>query len=157
MRQFFFRFFPLVLTTLFLSACSKPDLTDTQGKGVFLKDDKGRWTAINIWAHWCGPCREEIPELNALASDGKVQVLGYDFDDSQGKELIKKARNMGIRFPVITESPLVLLETRSPQVLPATMIVNPQGKLIEILYGPQTKESLEESIRVLMNMVDENG
>ncbi|WP_257274962.1 MULTISPECIES: TlpA disulfide reductase family protein [unclassified Endozoicomonas] len=157
MRLFFFRLFPLLLVSLFLSACTKPDLTDTQGKGVFLKADKAQWTVINIWAHWCGPCREEVPELNALAREGQIRVLGYDFDNSQGEELVKKAKNMGIQFPVLTQSPLALLETKTPQVLPATMILNPQGKLIEVLYGPETKDSLKKKIRALMNKVNANG
>ena len=157
MRLLFSRLFPLVLMTLFLSACSKPDLTDTQGKDVYLKDDKGQWTAINIWAQWCDPCREEIPELNALASAGSIRVLGYDFDNSEGEELVNKAKKLGIQFPVIKESPLALLETKTPQVLPATMIVNPQGKLIEVLYGPQTRDSLEKKIQALKNKVGANG
>lgn len=156
MRYFFSRLLPLILATLFLSACSEPDLTDTQGKGVFLKDDKGRWSVINIWAHWCAPCREEIPELNALASDGKVRVLGYDFDHSQGEKLVKKAKHMGIQFPVVTESPMALLAIKPPQALPATMIVNPQGELVEVLYGPETKESLEQKIQALKSKVKAN-
>ncbi|KEQ16719.1 hypothetical protein GZ78_18650 [Endozoicomonas numazuensis] len=147
----------MVWVTFFLMACSKPDWSDTQGKGVFLKDTNGQWTVINIWAQWCDPCREEIPELNALASAGSIRVLGYDFDNSQGEALVNKAKKLGIEFPVITESPLVLLEAKTPQVLPATMIVNPDGKLIEILYGPQTLDSLKKKVQALKDKVGANG
>ncbi|WP_172806808.1 TlpA family protein disulfide reductase [Endozoicomonas arenosclerae] len=157
MRLLFSRLFTLVLVSLFLSACSKPDLTDSEGKGIFLKGDKGQWTVINIWAQWCDPCREEIPELNELANSGTIRVLGFDFDNSQGEDLVNKSQKMGIKFPVVTESPMALLETKTPQVLPATMIVNPQGKLVEVLYGPQTRVSLEKKVQALKNKVDANG
>lgn len=131
-----------------LTACSKPvTFTDISGDSVSLGSDQ--WLALNFWAEWCGPCREEIPELNELASDGQVRVLGIDFDGSQGDSLINKAKALDIRFPVLQESPLTVLNEPPPQVLPATYIISPEGKVVTKLFGPQTRKSLEEQIEKL--------
>ena len=138
------------LTLLFvLAACSKSPYTDTQGNGVSLSSDKGQWLALNFWAEWCDPCRDEIPELNELAAHGTVRVIGIDFDGSQGQELSKKVTTLGITFPVIQQSPLQSLGAKAPQVLPATMILNPRGEVVETLYGPQTRVTLEARVRKL--------
>ena len=130
-----------------LVACSKPvTFADLNGDPVSLASDNDQWLALNFWAEWCDPCREEIPELNALANDGQVRVLGVDFDSSQGGSLINKAKALDIRFPVLQESPLTVLNEPPPQVLPATYIISPEGKVVTKLFGPQTRKSLEEQI-----------
>ncbi|WP_163372165.1 TlpA family protein disulfide reductase [Endozoicomonas acroporae] len=131
-------------------ACSKPvTFADLNGNPVAIASENGQWLALNFWAEWCDPCREEIPELNELASDGQVRVLGVDFDSSQGDALIKKAKALDIRFPVLQESPLAVLNESPPQVLPATYIISPEGKVVTKLFGPQTRKSLEEQIHKL--------
>ncbi|MFK0573767.1 TlpA family protein disulfide reductase [Endozoicomonas sp.] len=133
-----------------LVACTKPvTFTDLNGQSVSLISEQGQWLALNFWAEWCDPCREEVPELNELARDGQVRVLGVDFDSSQGDLLINKASALGIRFPVLQESPLPALNVPPPQVLPATYIISPEGEVIAKLFGPQTKESLEDQIQQL--------
>ena len=49
---------------------------------------RGQWVLINYWADWCGPCRDEVPELNHLneAEDG-FKVLGVNYDYLEGQEL----------------------------------------------------------------------
>ncbi len=143
-------YFLVVLLLGVLAACSKPvTFTDINGDFVPLASDQ--WLALNFWAEWCDPCREEIPELNELANDGQVRVLGVDFDSSQGGALIDKAKALDIRFPVLQESPLTALNEPLPQVLPATYIISPEGKVVTKLFGPQTKKSLEEQIQTLSN------
>ncbi|AMO57118.1 TlpA family protein disulfide reductase [Endozoicomonas montiporae] len=146
----------LVLAAM-LSACSQSEFTDSSGKGVNLNDDQGRWLALNIWADWCDPCREEIPELNAVYQSDAIRVLGYDFDNSQGAELDNKIAKLAIGFPVVTSSPIDNLKTQTPQVLPATFIINPQGQLVETLYGPQTQNTIEQVIRKQQKKVTVGG
>lgn len=133
------------LVALLLAACSKPvTFTDLAGNRLTLTGDQ--WLVLNFWAQWCEPCRAEVPELNALASSGQVRVLGVDFDGSQGEELASRAKALDIRFPVLRESPLAALQLPAPQVLPATFIISPQGKVVGKLFGPQTRQSLEAEL-----------
>ncbi|MBE6532418.1 MAG: 4Fe-4S binding protein [Ruminococcaceae bacterium] len=52
------------------------DLVDGSGK-ISVKDLKGKIVIINFWGTWCGPCKQELPDFNRVASeyDGEVVVL----------------------------------------------------------------------------------
>lgn len=142
--------FQVLLLLGALTACTQPvTFNDLDGQPVSLASENDRWLALNFWAEWCGPCRDEVPELNELASEGRVRVLGVDFDSSRGVSLVNKAKALGIRFPVLQESPLVALNIPPPQVLPATYIISPEGKVVTRLDGPQTKQGIEAQIQKL--------
>lgn len=115
------------------------------GGGLNLKDERGSWLLINYWAEWCAPCREEIPELNELHAereDLKLHLMGVNYDGIRDAALAEVIEKMGIAFPVLTEDPRKYWEVELPQVLPVTLVISPQGKLIANLVGPQTKASL---------------
>ena len=143
------RIFVLLTLTTLITACSTPDLSDTQGNAVYLKDNTGRWTVINVWSEWCDYCRTEISELNILANQGKIRIIGYDFDNSTGRELDKKIKALKIRFPVVIENPIVLFGIKMLKALPATLIINPNGELLTILYSAQNQNSIENKIKQL--------
>ena len=125
---------------LLLSACGGDSATP--GKPS-LASARGHWAVVNHWAEWCKPCIKEIPELNALERKyPQVAVLGVNFDAARGEELQSQIDSLGIEFPVILEEPSAALGTQLPQVLPTTLILNPDGQLVATLVGPQDLESL---------------
>ncbi|WP_237445263.1 TlpA family protein disulfide reductase [Sinobacterium norvegicum] len=109
---------------------------------------QGKWLIINYWAIWCGPCRDEIPELNHFATefDNKVLVFGVNFDGINGDKLRKQSDQMGIEFISLAEDPASWFELTPSQVLPVTHIINPLGERVDSLIGPQTLESLKQAI-----------
>ena len=93
-----------ILTGLLLAGCAEDLGVDQHGRKVTAEQLDGQWLVINYWAEWCGPCRTEIPELNALEKQLKaqsVQVLGVNFDALQGEKLSRAAQDMGITFTVL--------------------------------------------------------
>ncbi len=100
-----------------------------------------QWNVINYWAIWCKPCREEIPELNQLNQIENVVVLGVNFDGKVGEELVLDADELGIAFDII-DDPAQGLNITRPSVLPTTLILTPEGKIVATLVGPQTTESI---------------
>lgn len=107
----------------------------------------GKTLLVNYWAEWCKPCREEIPELNQLASDSeKLQVLGVNYDRLPAETVAAQAQKMGIRFPVLAADPADRWGWQRPQVLPTTFVLAADGRLIATLVGPQTVESLRQAL-----------
>ena len=124
-------------------------LTDlTTGKKVEWPDD--RPIVVNLWATWCAPCRKEVPELNALhhkLSAQGVRVLGVNYDQLQGEDLLADSQQLGIEFPVLSSDPAARFKLPETRGLPATYIINQQGELVDQLQGEQTQQSIFDALR----------
>ena len=105
---------------------------------------RGQWVLINYWADWCGPCREEVPELNHLndSADG-FTVLGVNYDYLEGGELRASIDALGITFPTLLDDPQSILGYDEATVLPMTVLIAPNGTLHRVLLGPQTAQTLQ--------------
>ena len=132
----------LLLVTL-LNACGQPEFVDSEGNGFEWQDFQGQWLVVNYWAEWCAPCREEVPELNALHTKAGWQVLGVNFDRPPLTELRRQMSALGVDFPVLQSEQGQRLRELTPRVLPATYVFDPQGVLRRTLLGPQTQASIE--------------
>jgi thiol-disulfide isomerase/thioredoxin len=106
----------------------------------------GQWRLVNYWAIWCKPCREEIPALNVVDQRENIVVLGVNFDRKQDQELADQAAELGIAFELLTNDPGPMLGAPRPEGLPVTLVVSPDGDLVNTLVGPQTEESLLAAI-----------
>ena len=140
------RFFLLMLlSTIFLSTCSKPDYQIFEGSSGNIENLKGKWVVVNYWADWCPPCIQEMPELSAFYNDNKerVTVFAYNFDRLEGEELQQMLIRFKVEVPSILSDPGELFGWEAPPSLPTTYIVDPQGNMKVMLVGPQTKEKLE--------------
>ena len=134
----------VVVSLVVLCACSQPlDFVDTDGNGYRYSDIQGKWQVINYWATWCAPCIREIPELIRLdENNDNVVVFGVNFDAPEGEEITRQIEKMGITFPVYQEDPAARLGIEMPEVLPTTVLIDPEGKIAGVLIGPQTESSL---------------
>ena len=100
---------------------------------------------VDYWAEWCVPCRKEIPEFNEFAHEHaeQVTVLGVNFDDSQGELLRTEMAKLGIEFPALLADPRSMWGLEPVAVLPETLVISTDGKLLHRMIGPQTIEALE--------------
>lgn len=100
---------------------------------------------INYWAVWCAPCRKEIPEFNEFAHEyaDRVTVLGVNFDNSQGDTLRTEMDKLGIKFPALLSDPRNMWNLEPVAVLPETLVIGTDGKLLHRMIGPQTMDALE--------------
>ena len=133
-----------------LTACKQEpaSLSDIEGHQFTLKDYRGKWIIVNYWASWCKPCHKEIPELNAfyLKHHNKdAIVLGVSYDPIKGQELNELIHKIGIQYPILASDPAAQLGIDSIPGLPATYIIDPNGKLHTPLFGEQTVKSLEKA------------
>jgi len=100
----------------------------------------GHVTLINYWATWCGPCREEMPLLDAFARDqgmAGVQVVGIALDDPEPAQ--DYFRRGGYGFPSVVEtagerdSSVRLGNTHG--ILPYSVLIGTDGRLLDTHLG----------------------
>ncbi|MCP6699484.1 MULTISPECIES: TlpA disulfide reductase family protein [Pseudomonas] len=141
-----------ITASLLLGGCGADYGLDQHGQAVKAEQIEGHWLVLNYWAEWCGPCRTEIPELNAAAKQWQgqgVQVLGVNFDGLQGEDLKKASEALGIGFTVLASDPAERYELPPSEALPVTYIIDDKGKVREQLMGEQTLEGLKQKIEAL--------
>ena len=96
------------------------------GEPVDLAELRGPMV-INLWASWCAPCRDELPEYQAFAQKyaGKVDVLGVDWQETRAAAARKLARDSGVTYPLVTDPDGRL---RS-QALPKLILLDADGRV----------------------------
>ena len=115
---------------------------------------QGKIIVVNFWATWCPPCREEMPELSALQKDNAkndVVVLGIAIDTV---ELVKEfSLTTPVSYPLLVseEEGMVLgMDLGNDKgVLPYTVIIDRQGKVVKTFFGRVNKHLLESTIKNL--------
>ncbi|ATD66869.1 MULTISPECIES: TlpA disulfide reductase family protein [Luteimonas] len=101
----------------------------------------GRRVLVNLWASWCGPCIEEMPELDRFAreqGDIGVQVLGVALDDADAVraflQRIPVAYAIALDAPGPADAGVRLGNPRG--VLPYSVLLSEDGRLLKQRIGP---------------------
>jgi peroxiredoxin len=117
-----------------------------------LSDFRGRPVLVNWYASWCGPCRAEIPEFNAmiaaLGEDG-ILVLGIDYQESASAAL-SILDELGATYPALLDSDGEVAEHyRVGNRLPSSFFVDAEGVLRAMQIGQVTEERLVEHLAAM--------
>ncbi|MDB5262828.1 MAG: alkyl hydroperoxide reductase, partial [Adhaeribacter sp.] len=131
-----------------------PDISlpTPDGKSVALSSLRGKYVLIDFWASWCGPCRQENPNvvrMYNLYKDKGFEIFGVSLDESKDKWLKAIAMDK-LTWPHVSdlkgwESSAAKLY--NIQAIPQTLLLDKEGNIIaKNLRGP----SLEEKLASLM-------
>lgn len=123
-------------------------LNGLSGTGASLSSYRGKPLVINVWASWCGPCRDEMGSLQQLASryDGKqLNVIGISTDDY--RELAAAfLKESNTTFTHYIDHDLQMENMLGANKIPLTVLVDADGKVLEKVRGARdwvSPESLE--------------
>ena len=117
--------------------------------GTFdLAEQRGKWTVVNFWATWCGPCLKEMPELSALdAMREHIVVVGLAYEDTTLEDMQAFLKTHPVVYPIalvdVYDPPK---DFDTPRGLPMTVLVGPDGKVAKTITGPITAHDIETAI-----------
>lgn len=132
-----------------------PQITvyDPDGNPVKLSDMQGKPVVLNMWASWCGPCKQEMPDFQAAYEkyDGQlhfmmVNLIGQDkLEDAQA--LLEQT---GYTFPVYYDTDNAAAMNYNTGSIPATFFIDKDGNLVTYAIGAISEAILEQGIGMIM-------
>jgi len=132
---------PTLTGTVPAPVVAGPDLVT--GKRFTLADYRGKPVFINVWASWCGPCRDEAPDLKRFTEDrSDVVMIGVNLNDVRRTARAFSAE-VGWTHPSIFDpGGTTGFDALKVTTLPATFYIDAQGRLRGRTVGPVTYADL---------------
>jgi thiol-disulfide isomerase/thioredoxin len=135
-----------------------PDLKFVDGAGQprSLGDFKGRVILLNLWATWCLPCRKEMPDLDKLQAElgsERFEVVALSVDRAGVAGARRFLDQIGTKALTLYADPTARLAGELRVVgLPATLLIDAQGREIGRLLGPADWAS-EDAKRLIRSVL----
>ncbi|HEX8625287.1 MAG TPA: TlpA disulfide reductase family protein [Allosphingosinicella sp.] len=131
------------------SAAPATAFEDPDGAPATLADFRGKPVLLNLWATWCAPCVAEMPTLDRLAAREKdrlrVLTISQDLD---GREKVEAffARQGYRNLETWLDPRMALMTELKADMLPTTILYDPQGREVWRVAGPEDWTSGEAAL-----------
>lgn len=135
-------------------------LTDQYGNTHSLADYKGKTIFLNFWATWCGPCRNEMPEIQKIyeetqqEEDSDLVVLGIaapGFGQEKSQEEVEAfLEENGYTYPVLMDITGEVFMAYGISAYPTTFMVDRDGNLFGYIQGQLNEAMMRSIIRQTM-------
>jgi peroxiredoxin len=135
------------------------EVTRIDGASDALDRYRGHVVLMNLWASWCTPCREEMPDLERLfvAERGHgLVVLGIDQGESRDAAA-GFARTHSVTFPILLDQDQRYGRAYAAVGLPTTIIVDPDGRIAKGVDGALTLADMREAVDPLLRRTPPAG
>jgi thiol-disulfide isomerase/thioredoxin len=149
----------LLLLVILPSAVARPvpnlELKDLAGHPQKLSSLRGQIVVLSFWATWCGPCLEELPRLtrlNRTYAGKNVRFIAISLDEKKDRPKIQPflaAHNIDLEVWVGGDSDL-LPRYGLDGIVPATLILDPQGEPISRISGEAQDDDLRTALDWLL-------
>lgn len=140
-------------------AVSQTEIKTLDGGTFKIEDKKGKVILLNLWATWCGPCREEMPELIALQDkyrDKNFEIVGLNADDESAEKVKDFVNDKKLNYTIAwADGELMneLLKISKFSGIPQSYLIDRDGKLRGVFTGggPKVIAQLKDTTEKLMS------
>ena len=134
---------PAIVAAASREAAANVSVPALSGTGrISVGAPNARPTVVNMWASWCGPCRQEMPAVQRFATTHPdVRVVGVAVND-QIDDARAFAKEVGVRFPLGFDADHQVADAYAVSGLPTTVVLDRQGRLAATWPGPVTDADL---------------
>lgn len=118
------------------------------GRPFHLQDAAKRGPLVlDFWATWCGPCRAELPHLQALSRkySGRVAFYGVNSSDPPSN-IMAFAKQNGLTFPMLTDTHHTVLFLYGAESIPLLVVVDSKGRARSVVNGYDPDENVEAAL-----------
>jgi len=147
---------PLAMAASSSGPAANFTLKSAEGDNIRLSEYRGQVVLLNFWASWCGPCRQEMPELDQLHQ--RYEGLGFTVfgvNVEQDRKMADKVlRDIPVTFPILFDDQNAVSELYDVDAMPVTVLVDRSGDIrymhrgykpgYEIEYEAQIRELVRE-------------
>ncbi len=121
------------------------EIKNLEGNAFKVADLKGKVVLLNLWATWCGPCREEMPQLVAMENEFKAKgfkVIGLNIDDEPIDKIKPFADKMQLNYELAWADESLyrgLLKVSKFDGIPQSFLIDREGHLRGVFLGGSQK------------------
>ncbi len=161
-----FQYMPRGLSAIILAGCLSgayaavpqpaPDFTlkSLSGENLKLSELRGQVVLVNFWASWCGPCRQEMPELDELYQRYRklgFTILGVNVEQNTAaaQALLKEHP---VHFPVLFDPQSIVSKLYNLDAMPSTVLVDRGGNVRYLHQGyvPGYEQTYQQQVSELL-------
>ena len=136
-------------------------LVDQYGEEHTMSEYKGKTVFLNFWATWCGPCNEELPDIQKLyeeygKNEGDLIVLGVanpGGQDVSKEELVAFLEEKGCEYPTLFDETGELFDNYGISAFPTTFMIDANGNVYGYVSGMLTADMMESIVQQTMESV----
>ena len=137
-----------------LGAAPEYAFTSLDGRSIDSSELSGKVVVLNFWATWCGPCRLEIPSLQALHEDREqdgVVVLGLSTDRGAQSDVVAYLAERNVTFPVGLATARIRRAFGEIHGIPTTFVIDREGVIRHRVVGYFAPPALRAAVARLVD------
>ena len=138
------------------------ELADQFGEVHTLSEYKGKVIFLNFWATWCGPCRNEMPDIQKLyeeysaqGEDAEVVILGIAGpgigQEGTREEITEFMEENGYTYPVLMDETGEMFSQYGISAFPTTFMIDRNGNVYGYVPGQMTEDIMRSIIEQTLN------
>ncbi|HSS22671.1 MAG TPA: cytochrome c biogenesis protein/redoxin [Pyrinomonadaceae bacterium] len=133
------------------------ELVTLEGQPFRLNDLRGHVVLLNFWATWCGPCRAEIPEFNAMQRELQtkgLQVVGVSTSPTDTADVIRNfQKDLKQEYMILRGAEEVGTKFGNGPGLPVSYVIDRDGRIREKITGSRDRAGWEAAVKPLLDEI----